>query len=655
MTASIAAPRVGLGDRTLELRAIVSVVDARLSRLALACASEASASDLADADVAVEMAEMELAEAEGGRLARLLALFSCSASDRALLLTAVAPQIDPAISARYAALQGGRPEATEALAAMLFGFGLEPIAAGSRNAMVWRLVREAAPQPGLTRVLEADPVLREWLSGELSIDPRLRGAVAVAEPRPALAGWPVEFAAAHAKAAVARSERALFVVEGLRGSGRATFVADVAEALGQRCFTVEPEAFGGAWDAEATLLVHRFALAAGAVLVWRHAVPAQLWPRGAWPAPVQAVTIEPGEEIDAGHRFALQRVGLPVMTRDERAQLLDRLVPASAGWSVETRRVLSDRRALVPAEIRRLGRVDPPRDAHALELANEGHAHVMGDLARRVEGTFGWDDLILPESLKTHLADLTFECRTRSQLWSDADVRRHFGHEHALIAMFQGPSGTGKTMSARLIANDLGLDRFRIDCATVTSKYIGETASNLRRIFLNARRIDAVLFFDEADALFAKRTDVRDAHDRYANADTSYLLQLIEGEFDGIAILATNRPSDLDHAFLRRIRYVLAYGRPSGRERTELWRRSAELLLPPVSRSQLEGLWPVVGEALDVTGAQIKTILLSAYFAARRLVRDLTAEDLVRAAERELMKEGRSMGARERQRITGHG
>ncbi|MEM9141221.1 MAG: ATP-binding protein, partial [Pseudomonadota bacterium] len=216
-----------------------------------------------------------------------------------------------------------------------------------------------------------------------------------------------------------------------------------------------------------------------------------------------------------------------------------------------------------------------------------------------------------------------------------------------LVTLFHGAPGTGKTMAAQVLAHELGLDLYRIDCSAVISKYIGETAKNMREIFARARAVDAVLFFDEADALFARRTEVKDSHDRHANTDTSYLLQLIEGDFDGVAILATNRMGDMDPAFLRRIRHVFEIPRPDAAARTRIWQRAGAALSPKTSAD----LWPLLGEVLEFTGAQIKTCLLTAHFAAQRRGGPLGPGDILYGAEREMAKEGRSMGTRDRERI----
>src|SRR5262249_34306246 len=176
-------------------------------------------------------------------------------------------------------------------------------------------------------------------------------------------------------------------------------------------------------------------------------------------------------------------------------------------------------------------------------------------LGRLVQCQCTCDDLVVPERVPEALEDFAFEARDRVTFWESPCAQRLFPRGTGLVALFGGPPGTGKTMAAQVIAAALELDLFRIDLAPVVSKYIGETAKHLGQIFARAARMNAVLLFDEADALFSKRTEVKDAHDRYANADTSYLLQLLE-EYRGIVILATNKKQNIDPAFIRRVRYV---------------------------------------------------------------------------------------------------
>ena len=598
---------------------------------------------------AVADAETALAGLPGGaRLTKILALFGGAEADRALLLTCLAPQIDPPLIARYHAATG-RGWCTEWLAGRLFGLEGAALGDAARALRQWRLVAAHVERTGEPPALLPDPALRGWIAGHIGIEPDLAAVLSPVDPEPPLKDWPVQETAARIADARRRGERAVLIVEGLAGAGRSLFAACVARVLGQRALAVRPELCETTWTRGEGIRIQRFALVAGAIPVWRGAPPdGALWPAGLWPAPVQAVTLEPGDALPETGMLAPYHVDLPMMGTEERGAMIAARVPYADGWSGATRRALARRRALTPAAIARLARVAPRTDAEALEAANSAHAGVMGDLAQRVNGTLDWDDLVLPQKILDALKDLAFEAEMRGATWSDPAIRRLYAREAGLVSLFHGPPGTGKTMAAQVIGRALGLDIYRIDCSTVISKYIGETAKNMRQIFARARRIDAVLFFDEADALFSRRTEVKDAHDRHANADTSYLLQLIEGEFEGVAILASNRMADMDPAFLRRIRYLFEFPRPTAEERTEIWKRAGAVLVDAAP------LWPVLGETLDLTGAQIKTTLLAAHFAALRRGGTLGAGDLLRAAEREFGKEGRTLGQRERDRIRAH-
>ncbi|MBX3251053.1 MAG: AAA family ATPase [Myxococcales bacterium] len=215
-----------------------------------------------------------------------------------------------------------------------------------------------------------------------------------------------------------------------------------------------------------------------------------------------------------------------------------------------------------------------------------------------------------------------------------------------LIALFAGPPGTGKTLAAQAVAGSLGLDLVRVDLAAVVSKYIGETAKNLRAVFARAAHMHAVLFFDEADACFAKRTELRDAHDRHANADTSYLLTLLE-EYRGVAILATNQRTSLDPAVVRRVRYVVELPRPERPERERLYRR----LVAEAGGAPDDPMIDALAAAAELSGAQIRDVVITALVHARREARPLVGVDLLRGLERELHKEGRSLRPEQREKV----
>jgi SpoVK/Ycf46/Vps4 family AAA+-type ATPase len=215
---------------------------------------------------------------------------------------------------------------------------------------------------------------------------------------------------------------------------------------------------------------------------------------------------------------------------------------------------------------------------------------------------------------------------------------RTFNRRRGSVALFRGPPGTGKTVAASVVANAIGLPLYRVDLAGMISKYIGETEKNLERLFAAAATSDVVLFFDEADALFGKRSEVSDAHDRYANIETSYLLQRIEAQ-DGAVILATNLQDNLDTAFLRRIDIVVDFPAPGPADRLRLWQRLSATAAPVAPDLDL----PFLAEAFELTGGEIRNVLIAAAHAAARDGCPIGMGEIVRALAQELQKLGRPL------------
>ena len=210
-------------------------------------------------------------------------------------------------------------------------------------------------------------------------------------------------------------------------------------------------------------------------------------------------------------------------------------------------------------------------------------------LARRIVPEVGWDDLVVAPPVRRALEELTARARHRDQVLVDWRMRKGGGRGRGVTALFAGDSGTGKTMSAEVIATDLGLDLYTVNLATVVDKYVGETEKNLERIFAEAGGVNAVLFFDEADAIFGKRSEVRDAHDRYANIESAYLLQRLE-TFDGLAVLATNLRANIDEAFTRRLDAIIDFPAPTPDLRRALWRQCLGSPLPVADDVDVEFL-----------------------------------------------------------------
>jgi SpoVK/Ycf46/Vps4 family AAA+-type ATPase len=200
------------------------------------------------------------------------------------------------------------------------------------------------------------------------------------------------------------------------------------------------------------------------------------------------------------------------------------------------------------------------------------------ELAQRIEPVAGWNDIVLPEAQKQILRELTAQVRQRKKVYQDWGFAGTGSRGLGISALFAGESGTGKTMAAEVLANELQLDLYRIDLSQVVNKYIGETEKNLKQIFDAAEEGGAILLFDEADALFGKRSDVKDSHDRYSNIEVSYLLQRMEA-YGGLAVLTTNMKGALDKAFLRRIRFVVQFPYPDAAHRADIELHIDELVL----------------------------------------------------------------------------
>jgi hypothetical protein len=255
----------------------------------------------------------------------------------------------------------------------------------------------------------------------------------------------------------------------------------------------------------------------------------------------------------------------------------------------------------------------------------------LGSLAERIVPVYGWDDIVLPDELDAQLRELAAQLSARSRVYEEWGFGARLPRGRGIAALFSGPSGTGKTMAAEILARHLEVDLYRIDLAGVVSKYIGETEKNLRGIFDAAERSGAMLFFDEADALFGKRTEVRDSHDRYANIEVNYLLQRME-DYRGIAILCTNRRSSLDRAFLRRLRFLLEFPFPDAQDRRRLWQK----IFPPAA--PLGALDFDALARLEVPGGNIRTIALNAAFLAASHGQVIETAHVLHAARREYSK-----------------
>ena len=343
----------------------------------------------------------------------------------------------------------------------------------------------------------------------------------------------------------------------------------------------------------------------------------------------------------------LLELDIPAPTFRERVELWRRSLPPPLAEAADIETV-SARYAFTGAVIARVARraeatarLRDPRDPKVKledlgEAARQMFSHRLGTMAQRIPTGFRWEDLVLPTDTLDAVREVVRFARFRPILLEDWGFAAKLPYGRGVSAILAGPPGTGKTMVAQLLANELGYDLYRIDLSQVVNKYIGETEKNLARIFEEAETSHAVLFFDEADSLFAKRTEVKSSNDRYANLEVNYLLQRME-TFDGVTLLATNLEQGIDEAFKRRVRFSVMFELPGEPERRSLWRS----MFPPKAPLAPNIDWDVLARQFVMAGGYIKKAALRAALMAAEGNRAVTTTDLVEAARLEYREMGR--------------
>jgi hypothetical protein len=439
------------------------------------------------------------------------------------------------------------------------------------------------------------------------------------------------------------------VLVGASGSGRRTVAHFAAAQLGRPLVTVQlPGADVPASFAAAAV---RHALVRDAALLFRAAPsPGEPVRIDARVPPTLPCFLALGERSEArGATFAAApRLELPAPTVREREQLWQRLLPRNPPGAASV---------LDPGELARRFRLSggeiadvidemqrqPSFAARAPELADVAAAVRerpfvrLETMARRRRARAGWDDLVVAPALGEQLREISARLQHRDRVYDEWRLGGRGARQASVLSLFVGSSGTGKTLAAEVVAGDLGLDLFCIDMSQVVSKYIGETEKNLARVFDAAEGGQAVLFFDEADGLFGKRTEARDAHDRYANLEVSYLLARLE-TFSGLAILASNLRQNIDAAFLRRIDFIVEFQQPDTRAREQLWRSHLGRGLPLEGDIDAASL----AESFPVSGAHIRNAVVGGAFRAASEGCAVGQRHLLQAMQREYDKLGKS-------------
>ena len=546
---------------------------------------------------AVRTALAAAAADRAGVLGRLAATFLLSPPEELTVAAAWWAEADPqfAIALGCAHDDGARRYPSAALLRLVLApFGLVAPPALDDDAP---LVRFGLLEPGAAA------------SGPLRLTPTARLVLAGEAPRPLPTDGPVLDRLARTRDALVRHLRghgSAVLLRGPEGIGRRALAAAAAAEAG--LVPVEPDRPA----AELRLLAR---LGVGVPVIPVELLPELGWrpddgPLIAWSPPNQrlkgayVVDLPPPthEERVRRWRSALRGAGLPAAGIEELAEAVAaRFAFTEGDVDAAVERALVDA-AWTGAEL------DAPL---VWEAARRQPEHALERLAALVTPAFTLDDLVLPKETHAKLGEIVAHVSLQHVVLDGWGFRRRLPRGQGVAALFGGPPGTGKTMAAEAIAHTLRQDLYRVDLSAVVSKYIGETEKNLAAAFDEAERGSAVLFFDEADSLFGKRTEVRDAHDRYANLEVNYLLQRVES-FTGLAILATNKQSAVDEAFLRRLRFVVRFELPTTELRQELWRRSFP---PEATLAELD--WPALAAA-ELAGGSIQSAALSAAYLAAR-------------------------------------
>jgi hypothetical protein len=588
--------------------------------------------------------------AEGERvpapaLEALVQALGLSSFERDVLLLCAGVELEGGFASLCASASGaaglGRPTFSLALACLTdpHWSALAPVAPLRR----WRLVELDPGESAVVSPLRLDERVLHYLTGVDYLDERLAGLVAPVDPPTTLP--PSQAALAERIAALFAAPPAgptpAAVVTGVDAESRRAVAAAACARLGLPLHAIasndlpgdpaERAALARLWEREAILgagglvievdeqsqvdsapTVTAFADAVGVLLLI--SAREQL-----------ALRRRPAVHVEARRPTASEQLGLWRDALGPRAAELNGSVDALAS------QFDLGAQAIASAAIQALVE-DGEALPGALWDACRAHARPrLDDLAQRIEAVAGWDDLVLPTDQLETLRELAAQVRNRAQVCDEWGFASKSARGLGVSALFEGPSGTGKTMAAEVLAGELRLDLYRIDLSQVVSKYIGETEKNLRRVFDAADSGSAILLFDEADALFGKRSEVKDSHDRYANIEVSYLLQRVEA-YRGLAILTTNSKDALDAAFLRRIRFIVRFPFPDEAERAQIWREIFPAATPT------NGLAPDALARLSVSGGSIRNIALYAAFLAADAGQPVGMRHVARAAVRECAK-----------------
>ncbi|TVO67364.1 ATP-binding protein [Denitromonas ohlonensis] len=597
--------------------------------------------DVAEAEQQVESAANCLPSPSA--IDTLVTLFELSDFERDLLLLVAGAEMDARVAALCgeAAGQPMRPWASFGLALAVLPdphwSALTPVAPLRR----WRLI-EVDESAGLTAGrLRLDERVLHFIAGLNYLDHRLAALLDAVPPASLMAEAHRDIAERAADQLADQAGRLPTVMlSGDDTDGQRDVAATLAQTLGVALFALraadipaaphEQASLVSLWQREAALL------GAGLLIVQGDDAPSAALSR--FIPQIDGLLVVSGAHApridgDSLH-YSVSKLDAPGQRQlwqaalgDAADTLADTLDSLASQYRLGARRIA--------ACARQVDRSDPADAAATLHRLSRGDGTALSDMAQHIVPCATWDDLILPDAQRRTLQQLAVHARHRITVHHDWGFAGKGARGLGIATLFSGESGTGKTLAAEVLAGELGLALYRIDLSAVISKYIGETEKNLRKVFDAAEDIGALLLFDEADALFGKRSEVKDSHDRYANIEVSYLLQRMEA-YRGLAILTTNHKTALDTAFQRRLRFVVHFPYPDAVQREAIWRSIFPAATP------LGDLDFVKLARLNATGGNIRNIALSAAFLAAEAGTPVSMAHLLRAAHLEAAKREKS-------------
>ncbi|MBW4647025.1 MAG: ATP-binding protein [Goleter apudmare HA4340-LM2] len=615
--------------------------------------------------------------ANSATLSRLQQTFALSLFDVALIIIAVAPEIDLRYERIYAYLQDDvtrkRPTVDLALN-LLCTSPLEKIARRVHFAtdapLLCQGLLHLIPDPNqnqpplLAQYLKLDEQVTRLLLGEQGLDPRLSGLCQLHQPKYLLEQLPLSIEIKQALAKITeqagKTQKPLHLYfYGSQGVGKQRTAEAIAHHLNVFLITADLlELVNSPADWETTLkLLFREAQCRHAIIYlakFDELITKE--PKAIVPHLFAALAQHQGITILAG-----RQPWQPSMTGNLNVFPVKFTTPNFAQrrtiWETNLTALgiqltgdeldaLSDRfrltltqieRAIATAHNQSLWEEVPPTINHFFAAARIHSGQDLTALARKITPKYTWNDIILPPDPLTQLQEICYQAQYRSVVYGQWGFERKLSLGKGLNVLFSGSPGTGKTMAAEVIAHELQIELYKIDLSQVVSKYIGETEKNLDRIFTAAQSANAILFFDEADALFGKRSQVKDAHDRYANIEVGYLLQKME-EYEGVAILATNLRDNMDEAFVRRIQVIIEFPFPDEEYRQQIW----QVVFPHEAPLGEDVDFGFLAKEIRLAGGNIKNIGLAAAFYAASDSSAISMSHLLKAAAREHQKLGRT-------------